>query len=192
MKKFFVITSIICISALLKGEGYKGTLPDLSVKRDYMIEKDLPKNLDVLPLDKLTIPIKRPVKIDSILDEYLDDITNAENQLERLAEILKGDKSFKNFIAAANVLNLTTQNILDKYKEDRFNQANKCLDDINHDVQVIKDYWVKVNKTAPYASVYETEGAYTGAVLNNQLNKFIKVLEYANRDLKSKVPQKEL
>ena len=191
MKKTFLLILILCVSFLLKGEGYKGTLPDLSIKRDYMIKKEEPKTIDVLPLDKLTLPVKREVKTDKVLDGYITDMTNVQNQLERLTEILKNDKSFSNYIASANVLNLTTQNILDKYKEQRFERANKVLSDINDDVQTIKDYWVKVNKNSPYVTVYMTDGVYTGAALNNQLNNFINVLEYANRDLKNKIPSPE-
>lgn len=197
MKKTILTILILCMSLFLKAEvvkeeGYKGTLPDLSIQQEHMIEQEVPQTIDILPLDKLTLPVKKPVKTDKVLDNYISDMTNVQNQLDRLTEILKGDKSFNNYIASANVLNLTTQNILHQYKEERFKNSNKVLSDINDDVQTIKNYWIKVNKNAPYVSVYATDGVYTGATLNNQLNKFIKVLEYANHDLKQKMPSPEI
>ena len=96
-------------------------------------------------------------------------------------------KSFKNYIASANVLNLTTQNVLSQFTAERFSVTNTALKNINHDVQSIKDYWIKINKNAPYVSYYTTQGAYSGSVLNEQLNNFAKVLDYARRDITNKL-----
>ena len=98
MKKIFAIVVIIVLASFLKASGYKGTLPDLTIKKTETFQNDTVKNLDILPLDKLTIPVKQPVKTDKVLLEYIDDITDAQRQLERLIEILQNDKSFKNFV----------------------------------------------------------------------------------------------
>jgi len=191
VKKITLTILFVAISVSLSGAGYKGDLPDLDFSPVQVQEpKPLPQN-DILPLDKLTIPVQQPVKVDKVLEKYNNDMSDVIRQLERLDEILVGDKSFKNYIAAANVLDLTTHNILSQYKEPRFYPANRVLEDINYDVQQIKDYWVKVTKNAPYVTYYETQGSYSGSVLNEQLNNFANVLEYAIRDLKKKLGIKD-
>ncbi len=188
MKKSFFVCLILFCSILLQGSGYKGTLPDLSNRKDFPAvneEKNLPSN-DILPLDKLTLPVKQVSKTDKVAVKYQESMLDAIGQLERIKEVLDGDKSFKNFVAAANVLNLTTQNIQEDFKrEDRFSDTINKLSDINEDTQAMKDYWIKINKNVPYVSYYITQGAYSGAVLNEQLNNFSNILGYAIRDLKN-------
>ena len=187
MKKSFYICLLMFCSFLLQGSGYKGTLPDLNNRKDVPAvnqEKKAPQN-DILPLDKLTLPVKQVSKVDKVQVKYQESMLDAIGQLERIKEVLDGDRSFKNFVAAANVLNLTTENIREEFKnEARFAKTIGKLSDINDDTQTMKDYWIKINKNAPYVSYYVTRGAYSGAVLNEQLNNFSNVLEYAIRDLK--------
>lgn len=188
MKKRLYICLIMFCSFFLQGSGYKGTLPDLSNRKDFPVvnqEKKKPQN-DILPLDKLTLPVKQVSKADKVLVKYQESMLDAIGQLERMKEVLDGDKSYKNFVAAANILNLTTQNIQEEFKnEDRFSDTIRKLSDINDDAQTMKDYWIKINKNAPYVSYYVTQGAYSGAVLNEQLNNFSNILGYAIRDLRS-------
>ena len=187
MKKSLYICLLFCFAFLLQGSGYKGTLPDLSNRKDFPAieqEKKSPQN-DILPLDKLTLPVRQKSKIDKVQVKYQESMLDAIGQLERIKEVLDGDKSFKNFVAAANVLNLTTENIREEFKnEDRFADTIRKLSDINDDTQAMKNYWIKINKNAPYVSYYVTQGAYSGAVLNEQLNNFSNVLGYAIRDLR--------
>lgn len=187
MKKNLAISLILFCSLLLQGSGYKGTLPDLNNRKDMPKieqEKNSSQN-DILPLDKLTLPVKQVSKVDKVQVKYQESMLDAIGQLERIKEVLDGDKSFKNFVAAANVLNLTTENIQEEFKlEDRFSATIKKLSDINDDTQSMKDYWIKINKNAPYVSYYTTQGAYSGAVLTEQLNNFSNVLGYAIRDLR--------
>ena len=171
---------------MLGGSGYKGTLPDLGISKDNSKTKPVEKTeLEILPLDKLTIPIKNTKPIDKIGDKYTQDLGEAIKQLERIKEILDNNKSFKNFVAAANVLDLTTTNILNEFHQERFAKSNKLLDDINYDTQQIKTYWIQINKNAPYVSHYKTKGAYSGENLNKQLNNFSRVLGHAIREIKS-------
>ena len=79
------------------------------------------------------------------------------------------------------------ENFLEKFSNERFLKINEKLSNINYDTQQIKDYWIKINKNAPYVSYYTTEGAYSGAVLNEQLNNFSKVLKYAITDIKKDI-----
>ena len=186
MKKIFVYIFLIATAFSISGAGYKGTLPDLTTTQNEQLPKPInTPAADVLPLDKLTIPVRHNGPIDKIGIKYTQDLTEAIRQLERIKEILDGDKSYKNFVAAANVLDLTTTNILNEFPQERFEKTNQKLSDINHDTQQIKNYWIIINKNAPYVSYYTTQGAYSGAVLNEQLNNFSKVLEYAIRDIKS-------
>lgn len=184
LKKILVGILSIFFSCALSGAGYRGTLPELSP-----INSPLPKPvdasvIDVLPLDKLTIPINPNAPVDKLGNAYKADMIEVLRQLERMKEVLDSNKSYKNFIAAANVLDLTTQNILDKYPQERFVSTNKVLSNINYDVQQIKDYWIKINKNAPYVSYYTTQGAYSGTVLRDQLDRFSNVLGYAIKELK--------
>ncbi len=191
MKKSFSLLLILLTSVCISGSGYKGTLPDLSIKEvnlESAKPKKNPKN-NILPLDKLTIPSRQVVPVDKELDLYKEYMTNIFMQMDRLHEILSGDKSFKNYVASANVFDLTSNNVISKFKSERFYSANIALDNINHDVQQIKNYWIKINKNAPYVSYYTTQGAYSGAVLNEQLNNFAKVLEYAKRDITKKTEE---
>ena len=187
MKKIFNAVILLLCSFFLQGSGYKGTLPDLNGRKDFPAvnqDKNTPQN-DILPLDKLTLPVKQPSKVDKVAVKYQESMLDAIGQLERIKEVLDSDKSFKNFVAAANVLNLTTQNIQEEFKnEERFSDTIRKLSDINDDTQTMKDYWIKINKNAPYVSYYVTQGAYSGAVLNEQLNNFSNVLSYAIRDLR--------
>ena len=82
---------------------------------------------------------------------------------------------------------LSGVNFIEKFPDERFSQTNEKLSNINYDTQQIKDYWIKINKNAPYVSYYTTKGAYSGAVLNEQLNSFSKVLEYAIQQIKDDV-----
>jgi len=185
VKKIFTYIFLIAVTFLINGSGYKGTLPDLPTTKS---EQPKPVNnpaVDILPLDKLTIPVRNNGPIDKIGIKYTQDITEAIRQLERIKEILDTNKSYKNFVAAANVLDLTTSNIQQEFTQERFKTTNEKLSNINHDTQQIKNYWITINKNAPYVSYYTTKGAYSGAVLNEQLNNFSKVLEYAIRDIKS-------
>lgn len=191
MKKFLIFSLIVSTSIMLCGSGYKGTLPDLNIMPVNEKKEIKTPTKEILPLDKLTIPMKKPEKVDKTLTKYIADMNNAITQLERLQGILQGDKSFKNFIAAANMLDLTTQNIISEFKENRFYPANALLENICYDVQQIKNYWIKVAKNAPYVSYYATQGAYSGAVLNEQLNSFSEVLTFAIQDLKSKTKEIE-
>lgn len=187
MKKSFYICLLLFLSFLLQGSGYKGTLPDLSNRKDLpaVNTENKPPQNDILPLDKLTLPVKQVSKADKVQVKYQESMLDAIEQLERIKEVLDGDKSFKNFVAAANVLNLTTENIQEEFKnEERFSDTIKKLSDINDDTQTMKDYWIKINKNAPYVSYYVTRGAYSGTVLNEQLNSFSNVLGYAIRDLR--------
>lgn len=187
MKKSLVF-SLIILSLILQGSGYKGTLPDLTIKKDVpqTTPKEEKSDTDILPLDKLTLPVKKVSKVDKVALKYQESMLDAIGQLERIKEVLDGDKSFKNFIAAANVLDLTTQNIQEEFKtEDRFAGTIGKLSNINDDTQEMKKYWIKINKNAPYVSYYMTQGAYSEAVLTEQLNKFSNLLGYAIRDLRS-------
>jgi len=189
LKKHLSLPLILLSSIIISGAGYKGTLPDLNIVPVNEKQETKVPTKEILPLDKLTIPVKNPEKIDKTLTKYTADMNNAISQLERLQEILKGDKSFKNFIAAANILDLTTQNISNEFQENRFYPANSLLENICYDVQQMKNYWIKVAKNAPYVSYYSTQGAYSGAVLNEQLNNFSEVLTYAIQDLKTKLKE---
>ena len=187
MKKILFSVLIVCCGFFLQGSGYKGTLPDLNNrKNEFPVneEQKLPAN-DILPLDKLTLPVKQVEKVDKVAVKYQESMLDAISQLERIKEVLDGDKSFKNFVAAANVLNLTTQNIQEEFKrEERFSATILKLSDINDDTQDMKNYWIKINKNAPYVSYYNTQGAYSGEVLNEQLNKFSNVLGFAISNLR--------
>ncbi len=186
MKKIFTYIFLIAVAFLINGSGYKGTLPDLPTTKNEQLPNLINNpSSDILPLDKLTIPVRNDGPIDKIGIKYTQDITEAIRQLERIKEILDTNKSYKNFVAAANVLDLTTSNILKEFPQERFEVSNQKLSDINYDTQQIKNYWITINKNAPYVSYYTTKGAYSGAVLNEQLNNFSKVLEYAIRDIKS-------
>ena len=44
------------------------------------------------------------------------------------------------------MLNICSQNVLDKYPDKRFSNTNKILSDINYDTQQIKRYWIQINK----------------------------------------------
>ena len=184
-KKLFGLLIIFC-AILLQGSGYKGTLPDLNNREIPAVNKEeKPPVNDILPLDKLTLPVKQVKKVDKVAVKYQEDMLEALRQLERIKEVLDGDKSFKNFVAGANVLNLTVQNIQEEFKnEERFQNTIQKLSNINDDTQATKEYWIKINKNAPYVSYYTTKGAYSGAVLNKQLNDFSEVLGSAIRDLK--------
>ena len=187
MKKIISAGLILIFAFLLQGSGYKGTLPDLSARKDVpATNKEKKKsNTDILPLDKLTMPVKKDSKVDKVQVKYQESMLDAIGQLERIKEVLDGDKSFKNFIAAANVLTLTTENIKEEFKyEDRFAGTIGKLSNINDDTQKMKNYWIKINKNAPYVSYYTTQGAYSGEVLRDQLNKFSNLLGYAIRDLR--------
>ncbi len=188
MKKSLAVSFILLFSLILQGSGYKGTLPDLSTRKEVPAadEEKKKSNTDILPLDKLTLPVKKVSKTDKVAVKYQESMLDAISQLERIKEVLDGDKSFKNFIAAANVLNLTTENIQEEFRyEDRFSDTIGKLSNINDDTQEMKKYWININKNAPYVSYYTTQGAYSGAVLNEQLNKFSNLLGYAIRDLKA-------
>ena len=186
MKKIFNIAIIFCSVIFLCGSGYKGTLPDLELNLkqiNYKQEKQpLPKS-EILPLDKLTIPVKHTVKIDKIEAKYKNDITELVRQLTRMQEVLKNDKSFKNFVAAANVFDLTSNNLLNEFNEERFQSTNKIISDINHDITQIKNYWIAINKNVQYVSSFETNGTYSPSILNEQLNKFANTLQYPIREL---------
>ena len=188
MKKKILSVLILFCAFLLQGSGYKGTLPDLTKREVPAVNKEetqQPPMNDILPLDKLTLPVKQVKKVDKVAVKYQEEMLDAIRQLERIKEVLDGDKSFKNFVAGANVLNLTVQNIQEEFKnEGRFQQTIQKLSYINTDTQATKDYWIKINKNAPYVSYYTTQGAYSGAVLNKQLNDFSGVLDFAIRDLK--------
>lgn len=189
VKKIFAISLLLVCTVFLNGSGYKGTLPDLNreqPKEETPLKFNLPA-ADVLPLDKLTIPVMNNAPVDKTKNQYVEEMTDIIRQLERLKEILDSDKSFKNFVAAANILNLTATNFIEKFPDERFAQTNEKLSNINYDTQQIKDYWIKINKNAPYVSYYTTKGAYSGAVLNEQLNNFSKVLEYAIQQIKDDV-----
>lgn len=184
LKKVSVGILLLFFSCILSGAGYRGTLPELSP-----INSPIPKPvdasvIDVLPLDKLTIPINPNDPVDKLGNAYKSEMIDVLRQLERMKEVLDSNKSYKNFVAAANVFDLTTQNILDKYPQERFKNTNKLLYNVNYDVQQIKDYWIKINKNAPYVSYYTTQGAYSGSVLREQLDKFSNVLGYAVRELR--------
>lgn len=180
---FFIILVAIFI---FNGSGYKGTLPDLdlNLKQINFTEKKQPApKSDILPLDKLTIPVKQVVKIDKVEAKYKQDITEIVRQLTRIKEVLDNDKSFKNFIAAANVFDLTTKTLLKEFDEERFKQTNKTISDINHDIGQIKNYWIAINSNVQYVSSYETNGSYSPAILNTELNKFANTLQYPIREL---------
>lgn len=187
MKKSLLVLVIVLCSGILQGSGYKGTLPDLTNRKDFpaVLKEKKKTNGDILPLDKLTLPVKQNKNTDKVAVKYQESMLYAIEQLERIKEVLDGDKSFKNFVAAANVLDLTTENIKTEFQEERFENTIKKLSDINDDTQSIKNYWIKINKNAPYVSYYTTQGAYSGAVLNEQLNNFSSVLGYAIRDLRT-------
>ncbi len=187
MKKIFAVILITMSTMALSGAGYKGTLPNLDANKSDFVTPSKKNAGDILPLDKLTIPIRNTKIVDKVGVKYTEEMIEVVRQLERIKEVLDTDKSYKNFIAAANVLNLTSQNVLDKYQEERFTATNKLLSDINDDTQQIRDYWIKINRNAPYVSYYTTKGAYSGAVLNEQLNNFSNVLGYAIRELKESI-----
>ena len=187
MKKSLYISLFVLCVFFFQGSGYKGTLPDLNNRKDIPVvnQEKKPSQNDILPLDKLTLPVKQVSKADKVQIKYQEEMLEAIGQLERIKEVLDGDKSFKNFVAAANVLNLTTENIQEEFKKEaRFSDTIRKLSDINDDTQTIKNYWIKINRNAPYVSYFLTQGAYSGAVLNEHLNNFSNVLDYAIRDLK--------
>mgnify|MGYP007070031826 CR=1 FL=1 len=100
MKKSLIF-SLIMLSLILQGSGYKGTLPDLTIKKDVpqTTPKEEKSDTDILPLDKLTLPVKKVSKVDRVALKYQESMLDAIGQLERIKEVLDGDKSFKNFIA---------------------------------------------------------------------------------------------
>lgn len=187
VKKILNISLIFMLAFLVQGAGYKGTLPDLNRKQEVVPVNLKTPTADVLPLDKLTIPVLNNAPVDKIRLQYIEEMNDMIRQLERLNEILDTDKSFKNFVAAANVLNLTANDFIEKFPEERFAKTNEKLANINYDTQQIKDYWIKINKNAPYVSYYTTKGAYSGAVLNEQLKNFSTVLKYAIREIKEDI-----
>lgn len=187
MKKVSAVFLFFIISFLICGAGYKGTLPDLNRQNEILPVNNKQKQADILPLDKLTLPVLNNEPVDTIKLEYIEDVNEILRRLGLLQEVLTTDKSFKNFVAGANVLDLVTDNFLQKYPDERFKFTNEKILNINYDTQQIKDYWIKINKNAPYVSYYTTEGAYSGAVLNEQLNNFSKVLKYAITDIKKDI-----
>ena len=116
MKKFLTLSILIISSFVLSGSGYKGTLPDLNIKNEIPANLKQEAAPEILPLDKLTIPIKNKI-IDKERAEYTNEMVEVIRQIERIKEVLDTDKSFKNFVAGANVLDLTTETILKKFPE---------------------------------------------------------------------------
>lgn len=194
MKKILSSLLFILLAINLSGSGYKGTLPDLdlNLKQINFKQEEKPKvQNDILPLDKLTIPVHNVVKIDKVEAKYKSDLAEIVRQLTRMKEVLDTDKSFKNFIASANVFDLTAQNFLNEFNEERFQNTNKIVSDINHDIIQIKNYWISINKNVQYVTNYETNGTYSPKVLNEQLNKFATTLQYPIRELNSYLNIKE-
>ena len=182
----FKILLILLIPIFLSGAGYVGTLPDLGINDVPLPEKTDNAYNDLLPLNKLTIPVKYKK---SVIDEtpyaiQQKDIVEITRLMQKLSNIINGDNSIKKFVANANILNLYVKNYNSKYQGDIYNNQKELLNTINEDTIKMKNYWLYCEKNKNYLLNYDTAGEFSQTHLENVKNEYRQYLDKAILDLK--------